>query len=367
MLPCGRAQSLPPPEQVFAKLRLANDWFMRKYADPGKEIVTDRHRPSNIWTRGVYYEGLMSLYGIDADPRYVAYAKAWADAHHWGLRTGPRTRSADDQCCGQTYLDLYRMDPQPERLAAIKSSVDAMIESPRRDDWTWIDAIQMSMPVFAKLGAITGDRHYYVHMHEWYARTRDGGDGKRGLYDAPSGLWFRDASFLPPYAEPNGAHCFWSRGNGWVMAALVRVLDTIPEDAPFRGEYVAMLKSMSAAVKAIKRPDGFWNASLLDPSHFGGRETSGTALFAYALAWEIGHEIVSKDEYIPTLARAWNALSTQALHDDGFLGFVQGTGKQPSDGQPVAFDSHPDFEDYGVGCFLLAGSAVNRLAAGSGR
>ena len=45
------------------------------------------------------------------------------------------------------------------------------------------------------------------------------------------------------------------------------------------------------------------------------------------------------------------------------LGYLQGTGKQPSDGQPVGFDHLPDFRDYGVGCFLLAGSEVYKLAS----
>ena len=42
-----------------------------------------------------------------------------------------------------------------------------------------------------------------------------------------------------------------------------------------------------------------------------------------------------------------------AVHPNGFLGYVQGTGKEPKDGQPVTYKSVPDFEDYGVGCFLL--------------
>ena len=44
-----------------------------------------------------------------------------------------------------------------------------------------------------------------------------------------------------------------------------------------------------------------------------------------------------------------------------FLGWVQGTGKEPKDGQPVSYTSKPDFEDYGLGCFLLAGSEVYKL------
>jgi len=41
---------------------------------------------------------------------------------------------------------------------------------------------------------------------------------------------------------------------------------------------------------------------------------------------------------------------------------VQGTGKQPGDGQPVGYKNIPDFEDFGLGCFMLAGSEVYKLA-----
>jgi hypothetical protein len=51
-----------------------------------------------------------------------------------------------------------------------------------------------------------------------------------------------------------------------------------------------------------------------------------------------------------------------ALHDNGFLGWVQGTGKQPSDAQPLGYDVVPNFEDFGLGAFLLAGSEVYKLA-----
>ena len=60
---------------------------------------------------------------------------------------------------------------------------------------------------------------------------------------------------------------------------------------------------------------------------------------------------------------AWHgAFATKyCLHDNGFLGYVQGTGKEPKDSQPVGYDVEPDFDDYGLGCFLLAGAEVYRL------
>jgi len=54
-------------------------------------------------------------------------------------------------------------------------------------------------------------------------------------------------------------------------------------------------------------------------------------------------------------------MSKESVHPNGFLGWVQGTGKQPSDSQPVTYDRVPNFEDYGLGCFLLAGSEVYKL------
>ena len=51
----------------------------------------------------------------------------------------------------------------------------------------------------------------------------------------------------------------------------------------------------------------------------------------------------------------------EAVHPNGCLGYVQGTGKEPKDSQPVTYDKVPDFEDFGVGCFLLAGSEVYKL------
>src|ERR1051326_2444045 len=141
------AEEFPKSEAVLAKLRLANAHFTQAWPDPEKPIVTDHARPSNIWTRSVYYEGLMALYAIDRNAGYLDYAVRWGEFHHWGLRNGPATRNADDQCCGQTYLELYRLDPKPERMRDIKTCIDTIVASERADDWSWIDAIQMAMPI----------------------------------------------------------------------------------------------------------------------------------------------------------------------------------------------------------------------------
>lgn len=197
-------------------------------------------------------------------------------------------------------------------------------------------------------------------MNEMYLYTKLK-HGNKGLYSTTDHLWWRDKDFVPPYKEPNGENCFWSRGNGWVVAALVRTLEFLPEKSKYRKEYKSTLKEMFEALVPLQRHDGFWNVSLKDSTHFGGKEVTGTALFVYGMAWSINEGFLSKKEYNPVVMKAWNALITESLHPDGFLGYVQGTGKEPKDSQPVGYDNVPNFEDFGLGCFLLAGSEVYKL------
>ena len=353
-------QDLPDRRAVLKTMETVNGYFMEKYADYTQPSNVGRSRPSNIWTRGVYYEGLMALHQIYPKEEYYLYAFGWADFHRWGMRNGNTTRNADDHCCGQTYIDLYKILPEPQRIQNIKTCMEMFLNTPQVNDWTWIDAIQMGMPVMAQLGALFNDQRYFEKMYSMYNYTKTK-QGKNGLFNAKDGLWWRDADFVPPYKEPNGKNCYWSRGNGWVYAALVRVLGVIPIYDVHRAEYIADFIAMSKALKACQREDGFWNSSLHDPNNFGGKETTGTSLFVYGMAWGINNGILDRKEYLPTVIKAWNALVNDAVHQNGCLGWVQGTGKEPKDGQPLAFDKIPDFEDYGTGCFLLGASEVYKL------
>lgn len=355
-----KLQTTIPKNEVLAVMQKTNAYFMSKWPDPGKTIVTNKERPANIWTRGVYYEGLMALYSIDRNKAYYDYAVDWATKHKWSLAGGIQTRNADNHCCGQTYLDLYMEDRKEERIKDIKASIDAMKSSPRIDDWWWIDALQMAMPVFTRLGLLYGDTSYFHRMYEMYAYTKYK-HGDKGLYNPADHLWWRDKDFDPPYQEPNGEDCYWSRGNGWVVAALVRTLSLLPRSDPHYAEYLQDYKDMLHALVPLQREDGFWNASLHDAAHYGGKELSGTSLFVYGMAWGVNNNVIDRKMYLPVVQKAWKALVADCIHPDGRLGYVQSTGKEPKDGQPVSFDKIPDFEDYGLGCFLLAGSEVYKL------
>ena len=49
---------------------------------------------------------------------------------------------------------------------------------------------------------------------------------------------------------------FWSRGNAWVMAGLVRILEFLPQNDPDRPEFLSLVQNMAAALDPLQRPDG---------------------------------------------------------------------------------------------------------------
>ncbi len=355
---------LPAGKDILKTIVKVNDHYLNLHSNPLLPIPypsRNKEYEANIWTRAVYFEGLMALHSIYPDNRYLDYAHDWANGFGWGMRRdNTTTRNADNYCCAQTYIDLYRLTPEPRMLTKTKALANMLVNTPRKSDWTWIDAIQMVMPLLAKLSRETGRREYADKAWEMYQWTRDSLAG--GLFNKAEGLWWRDKDFVPPYKEPNGCNCYWSRGNGWVVAALVRVLDEISEDDPRREVYEQDLVAMCEALADCRREDGFWNVSLHDQTNFGGKELTGTALFVYGMAWGVRNGLLDRGEYLPLIAESWNAMVKDAVAADGRLGFVQGTGKEPKDGQPVTFESIPDFDDFGTGCFLLAGTEVYKLS-----
>ncbi|MFN8442693.1 MAG: glycoside hydrolase family 88 protein [Caldilineaceae bacterium] len=227
-------------------------------------------------------------------------------------------------------------------------------------NWWWIDAIYMSMPTYAQFYLLENNPRYaeVMNVRYHYARDEAGRDTMRGLLDRNYGLWYRDPRYIQPSLIPLLREpIFWSRGNGWVFAALARTLQILPPTAPYYSEYLADFKAMAAKIIAAQQPEGYWTTNLLQRAENPGGESSGTSLFAYGLAWGINNGHLVGDGYRNAVNKAWNWLATTAVRADGFLQYVQSEGSQPGG---AAVDSTTDF---GVGVFLLAGSEVYKLAA----
>ena len=118
--------------------------------------------------------------------------------------------------------------------------------------------------------------------------------------------------------------------------------------------YEELFKEMAAKLKAVQKPDGYWAPSLLAAPEATPPESSGTGFFVYGMAWGIAAGLLDRQEYEPVVRRGWRALE-RAVQSHGMLGWVQQVSDRPEQVAPS------DTQFYGVGAFLLAGSAVHDL------
>lgn len=371
------AAQLPASHDVMDLTEKVADYFISNNPDVGaKSYVGGKERNSKIWTRGVFYEGLLNAWRENPREDWLKYSTDWGDFHRWisSSDTEAKRHNADYQCCGQAYLQMYNMDrTRTERIDHIRMRIDAMKATGQVNYWYWVDAIQMSMPVMALLGDISGDEAYWDYMYRLYRYSRDsqGGDKRGGgkpLFNTSTGLWYRDYKFDPPYRDltEKDRDCYWSRGNGWAYMALARVMQFTPDDESHRDVYRADFISMSEALRACQNPAGWWNVSLHAPTNFGARgsqgpEMTGTSLFVGGMAWGVRAGLLEADAYLPAITRGWQAMAAAVHPDTGKVGYLQGTGSKPEDGGVITYDSNPDFEDFGVGCWLWGAAEVHAL------
>ena len=340
---CPAQDNLARRSEIEAAMRRANEYYQSHYL-----------LGTAVWNRGAYHGGNLRAFqmlGLAADRDYSI---SWALANNWSL--GPESggsADADAQACAQTYLDLYELDPQPVRKAAIKARYDVLVADPAADDdWWWIDAFYMAGPTFARLSRIENNPAYFTQLEQMYAHMKS----TRGLFDPARGLWYRDATAK----ARTGANTpqFWGRGNGWVIAACARILAQLPSSDPRRTEFSSMLQTMAAALLPLQGADGFWRSNLLFPTQYSNPETSSTAFFTYALAYGVNEGLLDSAVYGPVVERAWAGLTTIALNAEGRLGYVQPIGAAPGaatvDGQ----------QDYGYGAFMLLGCEMLRSLGG---
>jgi unsaturated rhamnogalacturonyl hydrolase len=328
------------PKAIDAAMKKVGDWQV---------AVAEQHF-NKQWTFAALYDGLLAASKTTGDPKYHDAVLHFAERSNWTLLNG-RFPHADDQAFGQAYLDLYREDPQPVRIADTKAIMDRLIVRPDDQDkllWWWCDALFMSPPVLLRMYEITQDKKYLDYMdHEWWLTSGS-------LYKEENHLYFRDSRYFTQ-KQANGKPIFWSRGNGWVMGALVNVLRIMPADYPSRPKYVAQFREMAAKVAAIQSPDGLWRSGLLDPDAYDLPEVSGSAFFTFGIAYGINEKILDRKTYLPVVEKSWKGMLMH-IYADGRLGSIQ-----PIDGQPGKFKPSASYV-YGVGGFLLAGSEMHRLA-----
>lgn len=333
--------------------------FMEKVANWQIENHHLSKRHDLEWTNATFYTGLMDLSRISVDTTY----RYWLLNMGWKYQWQPYFKMylADDLAVSQMYLDMYRHEADKRMLEPTFARTEWIINHPSisnllyekgnylsMERWSWCDALFMAPPVYVQMYNITKDVRFLDFMDREYKMTYD------LLYDKEDHLFYRDHRYFDQ-REKNGKKVFWGRGNGWVLAGLVKILKELPQTSQSRIFYTKLFIEMCKKVSTLQDQKGYWHASMLDPESYPNPETSASGFFVYALAYGINSGLLEKGIYLPVVLKGWQALE-DAVTPDGKLGWVQFEAASPQE------TSKEMTEAYGAGAFLLAGNEVYRLS-----
>ncbi|MEK6477763.1 glycoside hydrolase family 88 protein [Catalinimonas sp. 4WD22] len=329
-------------QEVVDIMRKVSDWQLNNPV----ERINDA---SETWERAVFYIGLMATYHTTQDEMYKNIVLDWCLSNNYKL--GPRRTHGDDHVIGQIYLELYEEYRDPAMIEDVVSVFDYMMTYSwkGRRVWNWCDGLFMAPPVLSHLAKLTHQDQYLTYMDSlWW-------DTYEELYDTEDQLFYRDNRYIDTL-DINNKKIFWSRGNGWVIAGIVRLLNHLPRTHPTYEKYLDVYLRLANSIALRQGDDGLWKSNLLDSTRYPISETSGTAFFTYAFAWGVNKGYLNKNIYLPIIENSWQGLLA-SINEEGRLGYVQQPWDQPG---PVYVDGH---QEYGTGAFLLAASEYIKLAS----
>lgn len=172
----------------------------------------------------------------------------------------------------------------------------------------WIDDMFMISAIQSQAYLITNDRKYIDRAAAEMVVYLD-------QIQCPNGLFYHapDAPF------------FWARGNGWMAAGMTELLALLPGDNPDREKILASYRKMMACLKEYQKKDGLWGQLVDDPATWS--ETSGSAMFVYAMIKGVRKGWLDEATYVPPVRKAWIALVSRIDENGDIAGVCEGTNK----------------------------------------
>lgn len=129
----------------------------------------------------------------------------------------------------------------------------------------------------------------------------------------PSGLFYHSPT----------APFYWARGNGWMAVGLTEILRLLPENNAYRSKIMASYLKMMSTLKSTQTATGMWRQLIDDSSMW--EETSGTAMFTYAMIVGVKKGWLSKSDYSDCAKRGWIALCAQIDENGDVRNVCEGT------------------------------------------
>lgn len=233
----------------------------------------------------------------------------------------PKPNHVDNNVFGSVPLELYQKTKQPKYLDLGMKYADSQWDLPQgakpgEISWAnqgyswqtriWIDDMFMITAVQAQAYRATGDRKYIDRAAKEMVLYLDQIQLENGLF----------------HHSPE-AHFSWGRGNGWMAVGMAEILRILPKDNPNYDRIKEGYLKMMAALLKYQEADGMWRQIIDDQESW--KETSGTAMFTYALITGVKNGWLPKKTYGTAARKGWLAVISYLNSDDELTEVCEGT------------------------------------------
>lgn len=357
---------------------------MKRFPEPW--MIEKAKKPRWGYTHGLVVKSMLEQWKHTGDTVYYNYAKIYADSL---IEPDGRIRTMDCHSFnidninpGKILFDLYAQTQDNKYRMAMDTLCWQMSGQPRTSEggfWhklkyqhqMWLDGIFMASPYLAQYGATFGDTTRFADVVNQVTLIA------RKTYDPTTGLYYHgwDESKEQAWAnkETGCSLNFWSRSIGWYAAALVDVLDYLPEQTTGRDSVLAITRNLAAAiVKYQDRTSGVWY-QVTDQADRKGNypESSASALFIYFLSKAVNKGYIGA-EYKDAVNKGFDGMIRNFIRqeEDGTYSItnccaVAGLGgdKVYRDGSFEYYIGEPviDNDPKSVGSFILAAIEYEKM------
>lgn len=282
------------------------------------------------YVTGVVLKGMEMVWQKSGDKTYYDYIKNTVDdvVGDDGKIKGYRLKeyNIDEVTEGRSILLLYKETGEEKYKIAAQSLREQLKTHPRTTEngfWhkeiypnqMWLDGLYMGSPFYAEYGKIFNEPAAFDDVINQIMLI------KKHLYDPQTGLFFHawDESKKQFWAdkETGLSKCFWGRGLGWYIMAMVDVLDYLPENHPGRDSVVLIIQGLAEALKTYQdKETGLW-WQVLDQGKREGNffEASASSMFVYGLAKAVRMNYIDK-KYLETARKGFDGITSLLIFRD---------------------------------------------------
>jgi unsaturated rhamnogalacturonyl hydrolase len=328
--------SLQPANVAPAGLYRDNTWGDQLMAYAEKEFPADQYywdwaqapllrSIADRWENGMNQESTLSYIRKAMDVNMDKAGGIHPNVLASGFGMAFLARITGEQRYREKAFELYRQYLQiPRSSNGGVSHRDHVIE-------LWDDTVYMISLFLTEMYRLTGDEQFLKELAFQLTAHAE------KLEDSKTGLWyhgwdndlsaFDDKCCMPGWADnPNRRNSeFWGRGNGWVAMTFANTLRVMPdnmeEKKALKQKFVRMMQTLSGLQE---KKTGHWYQLPFRPGERGNFiESSGTAMFAYAMSVGVAEKLLEKRRYMPIIKNAFRGIGKYSLKPvDGLLTVV---------------------------------------------